>query len=33
MIFTINHKTPAMTAQQFYKQAVIFTASSFLFFY
>ena len=23
MIFIINHKTPTMTAQQFYKQALI----------
>ena len=25
MIFIINHKTPTMTAQQFYKQTLIFT--------
>ena len=27
MIFIINYKTPTMTAQQFYKQALIFTDS------
>ena len=25
MIFTVNHKTPTITAQQFYEQALIFT--------
>ena len=27
MISIINHRTPTMTAQQFYKQALIFTDS------
>ena len=32
-IFIINHKTPTLTAQQFYKQALIFTDSFFFIFY
>ena len=33
MILIINHKTPTMTVQQFYKQALVFTDSFFLIFY